>query len=1572
MTSRLEQAGELLLDALDRAPELRAEFLMRACAGDDSLRFEVESLLAAHEIDGLLDKPIARFVAPAEAREISAGRVIGRYELRETVGAGGMGVVYRAWDATLGRTIALKFLPTHLGADDHARERFRIEAQAAAALDHPNICTIHEIGESDDGQLYIAMPFYEGATIRERLARGPLPVVEAVALACQAANGLAKAHERGIVHRDVKPANLMVTVDGVVKILDFGIAKLTDVTLTGPGVRPGTIAYMSVEQVRGESVDGRADIWSLGVVLYEMLTGARPFRGDSHAGVLHEILHAEPRWPALSEVGVPSSVERVIRRALAREAGNRYPTAAELARDLEIAVPSVTTTPRSVRSDVSPNVDRRGTRDESSIPAGERRQATIAACRLAGHARLLERLGSEAADRALREIHVAAESLATKYGGVLDRARGDTMTLVFGLPVAHEDDCLRATRSLLELQARVHGISARIDAAAGSALHLRAGIDMGTVIERPARVPGLAFEVSGPAVDTAAQLSTLAPPGEIWVSAECLRFIEGFVWTEARSPVTLGDREQPLFPYRVTGESGLQTSIEAKQRVRGLTPFTGRERELAFLLEQLEAAVSGAGRVVTVVGEAGQGKSRLLHEFRQRLDGRDVLQVQGRCPAHGGGGAYLPFIEVLRDILQLGGGDTGAVEGRSRDVVQRILALGAELEEFVPIYLHLLSIPNDEFPLPQRVRGEQFGVAVQEALAALVTVSARRRATVLLLEDWHWADGASRGALGQIADLTSEHALLVVLTTRPGRDEDWNAASHHALTLRSLQPDVSFALLRAVLRVAHVPPAVASLVHERTGGNPFFLEELSQTLVEEGILRVEDGAVVVAGALDGLHVPDTVQAVIRARLDRLPREAREVLRLASVVGREFTRRILEHTMADEGRLPHALEALKVVGLIQQTRIVPDAAYRFKHVLTQEVAYDGLLDHRRRELHGRVGAAIESLHGDRLEEHLARLAHHFSRAELWDRAVRYGVQAADRAGALAQYADAFDTLERARTWLAKLPDEPPRRAMLVDLLLRQERLCETLGQRERQQRIIDELVILLEATDDRANLAEVYVRQGDLFTLLRQFDAADAALDRSLRLRRELGDAVGVRNTLRSLGLLRWHEGRDREALEPVQEALAIDEALGDDVATVGDISNLGHVLKGIGEHERARAYLLQGLALSDRIIAETADGAVRGEVELKQCYLLHNLANVSREAGDVVGALAYLERAREIAGKRLPIQLSYHYTSLAHMHLQLGRIDEAVELYRAAVELTRQARFVPGFAQSLRMLGEVLLGLGRRADAIPHLQEAIGLFAQLKDRDGEARAWCRVASAFEQQGDETDAIAAWAKARALRRQSGDVAGEMEALEGLGRTTRQHLSEPSIALGYYKEAADLARTLMDAQTEGKLRNTIGILEWGRGEYREALSQYERALVIFRELHDEPALGLIVNSIGATLMKLNRPEAAREYLHEGLEIHRRARQPRLEGHALTLLGEIALGFDESREALSCFQSSLAIRRAIGDQRGEGWAHHHIARAQIARDRPDQAREALTLAERAGAACDDGELLASCRQLHRSAGL
>ena len=271
------------------------------------------------------------------------GRVISHYRILERLGAGGMGVVYRAEDTRLRRIVALKFLPAELTADKDARDRFIHEAQAASALDHPNICAIYDVDAADE-QLFIAMAYYEGETLKQRIAHGPLPVPDALDLARQVARGLEHAHHAGIVHRDIKPANLIVTRDGLVKIVDFGIAKVLD--QTGPtrtGLTLGTVAYMAPEQVHGYTVDGRADLWALGVVLYEMLTGRLPFGGDREAAMLHNILHEPTPSATASRADIPAQVERVLTHALTKDRNGRYQSAHEMIEALAAFEPARTT-----------------------------------------------------------------------------------------------------------------------------------------------------------------------------------------------------------------------------------------------------------------------------------------------------------------------------------------------------------------------------------------------------------------------------------------------------------------------------------------------------------------------------------------------------------------------------------------------------------------------------------------------------------------------------------------------------------------------------------------------------------------------------------------------------------------------------------------------------------------------------------------------------------------------------------------------------------------------------------------------------------------------------------------------------------------------------------------------------------------------------------------------------------------------------------------------------------------------------------------------------------------------------
>jgi serine/threonine protein kinase/tetratricopeptide (TPR) repeat protein len=468
-----EQLGELFERALALPTAERVAFIKREC-DDEAMQTELASLLASYDTSPDYLDQLAAGVLPAalgalrQHGDLVAGHGVGRYQVLARIGGGGMGVVYRARDPALGRLVALKFLPPHLVADGEARERLIREAKAASALDHPNIAVIHEIGTAEPSpddtagpRLFIAMAYYEGETLAEKLTRGPLPVREALDYAIQLADGLAAAHDSGIVHRDVKPANVIVTNRGHVKIVDFGIALGAGSALTREGTRIGTVAYMSPEQTRGDRVDHRTDLWSVGVVLYEMLAGVRPFRADAEEAVVYGIRHDEPpRLDALRPDVMPD-LARAVDRCLAKDPVERYPNAAALLADLRAlregrlpvaSEPSIVVLPFS---NLSPDPDNEYFSDGLT-------EEVIADLSQIRALRVISGTSARRLKNSDRDVRGIARELAVRYvleGAV--RKAGDALRVTVRLIDAHKDVPLWARKldgtmdDVFELQEQV-------------------------------------------------------------------------------------------------------------------------------------------------------------------------------------------------------------------------------------------------------------------------------------------------------------------------------------------------------------------------------------------------------------------------------------------------------------------------------------------------------------------------------------------------------------------------------------------------------------------------------------------------------------------------------------------------------------------------------------------------------------------------------------------------------------------------------------------------------------------------------------------------------------------------------------------------------------------------------------------------------------------------------------------------------------------------------------------------------------------------------------------------------------
>ena len=1398
-----------------------------------------------------------------------------------------MASVFLATDRRYGRAVAIKVMDPHLVGGDGAA-RFLREIEIASRLTHPHIVPLFDSGELEPGEedgslLYYVMPFIAGETLRDRLTRGAeLTPAEIVHLSRGVASALDYAHRQGVVHRDIKPENILIA-DGHPVLADFGIARAVvaaadSATLTQIGMIVGTASYMAPEQAGGGVVDGRADQYSLACVVYELITGRPPFEGPSLMALLGQHATAPPP-PLGSHPAESDALELAIHRAMAKDPADRFATVTAFV-DALAAEPPTVARPRKPASQ-APSVSR-------ITSGGERRQATVVVTAMVGVDDLVEHCDADEVDRVTARFRESAGEVAQQYGGVVHELTGDNAVLLFGVAETQEDDHLRAVRAALELHRRVREMVVAADSRRSISLRLRSGVHTGVVAVQRRRGGDHAYRVTGAPTDIAARLAAVAEPDGILLSGECYRLVAPFI--DARPGPEIPGRNGPaIASHRVLGESELYHRFDALERT-GLTPYAGRSRELRTLEHQLASAAQGEGGTLVVIGEAGAGKSRLLHELRRRADGLGVRLLFGRCDAYGRATPYMPFVDILRDLL---------VEGESHDesapderIAARARMIDPTLADNVPLYCTLLAVPSPRYPLPRHLQGEHLQAAMLDALTALLTLASRQHPIGLLFEDWHWADEASRAALDRLSELAPAHALLVAVTCRADAGIDWSAGE--ARTLVQLGPlglDASMELIRGVLGAERVSPRLAAQLHDRTGGNPFFLEETCQALREDGTVTIRDGEAITANDSGTLILPASVQAVIRTRLDRLPPAAGDALRVASVIGREFAASVLEAVVGAGIDVAEQLNRLRGSGLVQPLAASGgDAVHRFKHVLTQEVVYDTLLEHQRLDLHGTVARVIEARYADRLDEHLERLAHHWSRAGDWTAAVRYGVRAAERSHALSQFADALAMLDRTEEWAARVDDETVRFDLLVDVLLHQERSCETLGLRMRQLDIVERLIALLEPGGDSPRLAEVHLRHGDVSTLLRRFDQADLALATALASSERRGDRAAARNAHRSIGLLRSHEGRFEEAVESVRRALEIDLELDEHAAAAADTASLGNALRKLGR-------------LDDAVTALTGalDLITPADEPFKVCMLHTVMSQAYRDMGDTDAALRHLEVVRDLAiSRRLPLMLPFCLPGIANLELAKGRTEEALAAYRQSVDGCRRTHYVEGLAQSLRGLGEALFGLQRFEEALDPLREAGDLLDQLADRATQIVVWRRLAMALDALHRRGESEAAWERVRALSQSTGDTAGELAAL-----------------------------------------NLLGQLFWKSGDYESALSRYSEARALCESMNDRVHLGLMLNSIGVTLLRLDRFDEARAVLEEAVHTNHATEERQLEAHALAALGDALMGCGRPSDARCAFEQSGALRPLLGDRLGEGWMLERQARALRAEGRGAEAR-------------------------------
>jgi len=841
----------------------------------------------------------------------------------------------------------------------------------------------------------------------------------------------------------------------------------------------------------------------------------------------------------------------------------------------------------------------------------------------------------------------------------------------------------------------------------------------------------------------------------------------------------------PVEVYELAGVSAVHSRLQAAA-ARGLSRFVGRDAELEQLRRALDQARQGRGQVAAIVGEPGVGKSRLVFELTHshRVEGWLVLEAGSM--SYGKATSFLPVIELLKGYFHIGDRDTP--RDIREKVAGKILTLDRALEATLPALLALLDVGDD--PQWQALEAPQRRQRTLDAVKRLLLREAQGQPLLVVFEDLHWIDSETQALLDSLVESLPPARLLLLVNYRPEYEHRRGSkTSYTQVRLDPLPPESALELLHGLLGPEDTVAPLKPLLIERTEGNPFYLEESVRTLVETKALEGEPGAYRLATALTDIQVPPTVQAILAARIDRLVPEDKRLLQSAAVIGKDVPFALLA-AIADqpEATLRRGLAHLQAAEFLHETRLFPDLEYTFKHALTHEVAYQGLLHDRQRALHARIVAAIETLHPDRLGEHVERLAHHALRGEVWEKAVAYLRQAGLRAMARAAYREATAHLEQALGTLRRLPETRETTELTIDIHIDARNALLPLG--------------------DPGRMAD-HLREAEVFA-------------------RRLGDQrrlawIATFMVIQCLGT-----GDYDDAIRFGQEALSIARILGDRSIEVLATSFLGMTHAPKGEFSDAATFLERNVALEgdlryERFGTPTIQSALSGAW----------LADVLSQLGRFDEAIGHAEAAVQIAeAADHPFTLFWGLFDLGLAHLRRGDLPRATRVLERGLDLCRTWRIVPGTPVLAAALGAAYALAGRADEALPLVAGAVEDFRRRQAHTRPAFILLCAGMTCLSAGRIDEAASHAREALALTHRLGARGSEAHALCLAGDVASIGGAED--APGYYREALALAGELGMRPLVAHCQLGLGNLYRRTGKREQAQEHLTTATTMYREM------------------------------------------------------------------------------------------------------------------------------------------
>ena len=942
---------------------------------------------------------------------------------------------------------------------------------------------------------------------------------------------------------------------------------------------------------------------------------------------------------------------------------------------------------------------------------------------LKGSMELLAERDPEEARKLLDPVLTHMMEAVHHYEGTVNQVAGDGIMALFGAPLTHEDHAVRACYAALRMQQRVKRHAEGVFSAYGLNLQIRVGLNSGEVVVGAiGNDLRMDYTAIGRTTHLAARMEQLARPGSILVTPSTLALAEGFVAVSSLGNVPIKGLAEPLEVHEVTGVGPARTRLEAVAR-RGLTRFVGRDIELEELRRAQQLACGGHGQVMAIVADAGMGKSRLVHELThaQSLDRRLVLE----CAAvpYGRLMGYLPVINLLRSYFGIHDKDSlGAIRDK---IAGKLAGLDPGLESTLPALLALLDVPNADAAW-QMLGAAERRRRMLDAVQRLLLREAQHQPILLVFEDLHWIDSETQALLDAIVESISSARILLLLNYRPEYQHGWVGKAYYGqIRLEALLPESAEELLDALLGNDPALNPLKQLLAKLS--NPFFLEEAVRTLVETKALKGRPGQYHPTRAVETIQIPATVQVVLAARIDRLAQEDKRLLQTASVVGKNVPFALLQ-AIAElpDHALRRGLANLRAAAFIDEIGPFPNREYTFKHALTHEVAYGGLLLDHRRHLHARIVDAIETLHRDRLDEQIEHLAHHAFQGELRAKAVGYLRRSGLKAVARSALLQARVWFEEALGVLDALPESPATLETGFDIRLELRPVLTVLGEIPQVVQRLGEAAVLAEQLNDDRRRGQVFGLSINAHTLLGEFDEALAAGARALEIAERIRDLRLRFVSMHFVEQTHYYRGDYERAIELATVSLAAmptewaHEHFG--LLAPASVFHLGWLFLSLGELGRfteavprvdeafqlagpthyawafgrlhfqaGYLWLLKGDWAQARARFEHSVAAYRmGNVRLELPDVVAHSAWALSQLGEQSEALSRIHEAEKLAAPFAAkgiAMVSRTYHALGRACLALGRLDEAQRLGKCACD------FAPGGdrtnAHVVHLLGDI-------------------------------------------------------------------------------------------------------------------------------------------------------------------------------------------------------------------------------------------------------------------------------------------